>query len=207
MSPPWSDSSMPGLHDNAPQAPQPTPEEPSKKYRRQVERFFMFHDFDKDPLFNCPHGTEGGRNLVLCIDGTANQFSAQSSYIVEIYGRLLKLEDEQLTFYNSGIGTYAKPSFRSWKYFKQVFDHTVDTAIAWNFERIVHAAYKWLSETYRPGDRIFMFGFSRGAYQVRVVAGMIEKVGLLHKGSDNQIPFYQQFQAPSKRKDPEHRKH
>ncbi|KAJ8494661.1 hypothetical protein ONZ45_g13155 [Pleurotus djamor] len=195
MSPSRSDSSMPGLRDDAPQAPQPIPEGPSEKTRRQVNRFFMFHDFDKDPLFNCPHGTEGGRNLVLCIDGTANQFSAQSSNIVEIYSRLIKVADEQLTFYNSGIGTYAKPSFRSWKYFKQVFDHTVDTAIAWNFERIVHAAYKWLSETYRPGDRIFMFGFSRGAYQVRVVAGMIEKVGLLHKGSDNQIPFAYELYA------------
>ncbi|KAJ8481804.1 hypothetical protein ONZ45_g15181 [Pleurotus djamor] len=190
-----SDVYMPGLRDDVPPAPQPLPEGPSEKTRRQVERFFMFHDFDKDPLFNCPHGMEGGRNLVLCIDGTANQFSAQSSNIVEIYSRLIKLADEQLTFYNSGIGTYAKPSFRSWKYFRQVFDHTVDTAIAWNFERIVHAAYKWLSETYRPGDRIFMFGFSRGAYQVRVVAGMIEKVGLLHKGSDNQIPFAYELYA------------
>ncbi|KAJ8496021.1 hypothetical protein ONZ45_g12615 [Pleurotus djamor] len=195
MSPSSSDSSMPGLRDDAPQAPQPKPEEPDEKTKRQFTKFFMFYDFDKDPPFNCPHGTEGGRNLVLCIDGTANQFSAQSSNIVEIYSRLFKLEDEQLTFYNSGIGTYAKPSFRSWKYFRQVFDHTVDTAIAWNFGRIVHAAYKWLSETYRPGDRIFMFGFSRGAYQVRVVAGMIEKVGLLHKGSDNQIPFAYELYA------------
>ncbi|KAJ8475171.1 hypothetical protein ONZ45_g15705 [Pleurotus djamor] len=195
----FADMPMPGLFDDAPQVPQPKPEEPSEKTRRQFTKFFMFHDFDKEPLFNCPHGTEGGRNLVLCIDGTANQFSAQpliqSSNIIEIYSRLIKLADEQLTFYNSGIGTYATPSFRSWKYFKQVFDHTVDTAIAWNFERIVHAAYKWLSETYQPGDRIFMFGFSRGAYQVRVVAGMIEKVGLLHKGSDNQIPFAYELYA------------
>ncbi|KAJ8475496.1 hypothetical protein ONZ45_g15588 [Pleurotus djamor] len=204
MSSAATDSPLRGLCDDAPQAPTPRHEEPNEETKRKVERFFMFHDFEKDPLFNCVHGTEGGRNLVLCIDGTANQFSAQSSNIVEIYSRLIKLAGVQHTFYNSGIGTYAKPSFRSWKYFKQVADHTIDTAIAWNFERIVHAAYKWLSETYEPGDRIFMFGFSRGAYQVRVVAGMIEKVGLLHKGSDNQIPFayelYASVTSNSKRK-------
>ncbi|KAJ8486744.1 hypothetical protein ONZ45_g14577 [Pleurotus djamor] len=188
-------ASMPDLGGDVPRAPQPKLEEPSETTRRKIDEFFMFHDFDKDPLFNCPHGTEGGRNLVLCIDGTANQFSAQSSNIIEIYSRLIKLAGVQLTFYNSGIGTYAKPSFRSWKYFKQVVEHAVDTAIAWNFESIVHAAYKWLSETYEPGDRIFMFGFSRGAYQVRVIAGMIEKVGLLHKGSDNQIPFAYELYA------------
>ncbi|KAJ8469873.1 hypothetical protein ONZ45_g16744 [Pleurotus djamor] len=72
-----------------------------------------------------------------------------------------------------------------------------------NFERIIHAAYKWLSENYQPGDRIFLFGFSRGAYQVRVIAGMIELVGLLHKGNENQIPFayelYTAMTAYSKR--------
>ncbi|KAJ8495785.1 hypothetical protein ONZ45_g12710 [Pleurotus djamor] len=67
--------------------------------------------------------------------------------------------------------------------------------IAWNFERIVHAAYEWLSENYKLGDRIYLFGFSRGAYQVRVIAGMIHKVGLLHKGNKNQIPFAYELYA------------
>ncbi|KAJ8501622.1 hypothetical protein ONZ45_g12083 [Pleurotus djamor] len=78
----------------------------------------------------------------------------------------------------SGIGGYPRPSFRSWGYWKQVIYNHVDTAIAWNFEKIVHA---------EPHDRSFVVGFSRGAYQVRVIAGMIEKVGLLHKGNENRI--------------------
>ncbi|KAJ8519086.1 hypothetical protein ONZ45_g3901 [Pleurotus djamor] len=146
------------------------------------------------PAFDsrCPHSNTA-RNLVVCIDGTANQFSAKSTNIIELFSRLVKDEEDQLAFYNSGIGTYAKPSFQSLGYLKQVVYHSIDMAIAWNFERIIHAAYEWLSENYRPGDRIFLFGgsfcFSRGAYQVRVVAGMIHKVGLLHKGNKNQIPF------------------
>ena len=89
----------------------------------------------------------------------------------------MKDEEGQLAFYNSGIGTYAKPSFRSFGYLKQIVYHTIDMAIAWyayplvhceslsktdqlcrNFERIVHAAYEWLSENYQPGDRIYLFG-------------------------------------------------
>ncbi len=66
-------------------------------------------------------------------------------------------------------------------------------ALSRNFERIVLSAYHWLVENYQPGDCIYLFGsyrmelidqvlialtgFSRGAYQVRVIAGMIEKVG------------------------------
>ncbi|KAJ8515493.1 hypothetical protein ONZ45_g7105 [Pleurotus djamor] len=142
----------------------------------------------------CPHNNTA-RNLVVCIDGTANQFSAKSTNIIELFSRLVKDEEGQLAFYNSGIGTYAKPSFRSFGYLKQVVYHTIDMAIAWNFERIVHAAYEWLSENYQPGDRIYLFGFSRGAYQVRVIAGMIHKVGLLHKGNKNQIPFAYELYA------------
>ncbi|KAJ8490191.1 hypothetical protein ONZ45_g13288 [Pleurotus djamor] len=129
-----------------------------------------------------------GRNLVLNLDGTANQFSEKSTNVVELFSRLIK-DEGQLVYYDSGIGTYARPSFKSLSYIKQVIYHAIDTAIAWNFETIVHAAYKWLSENYQPGDKIFLFGFSRGAYQARVIAGMIEKVGLLHKGNERQIPF------------------
>jgi uncharacterized protein (DUF2235 family) len=71
-----------------------------------------------------------------------------------------------------------------------------------NFEKVIKAAYRWLCVEYQDGDRIFAFGerlliinvmhmelstqrntwlgFSRGAYQVRALAGMIEKVHLCY---------------------------
>ena len=45
--------------------------------------------------------------------------------------------------------------------------------------RNVQSGYRWLAGEYRPGDRIFLFGFSRGAYTVRSLAGMIACCGLL----------------------------
>ncbi|KAK7442750.1 hypothetical protein VKT23_015997 [Stygiomarasmius scandens] len=150
----------------------------------------------------CSTGSTKPRNLVVCIDGTANQFSLKNTNVVELYSRLVK-DDTQLTYYNSGIGTYVKDSWASPSYWKQLTSHTIDMGIAWNFKKIVLSAYEWLSENYRDGDRIFFFGFSRGAYQVRVLAGMIEKVGLLHKGNKDQIPFaYELYLATTQIKKP-----
>ncbi|KZV86524.1 hypothetical protein EXIGLDRAFT_574310, partial [Exidia glandulosa HHB12029] len=131
----------------------------------------------------------GGRNLVVCIDGTSNQFSkTRNTNVVELYSRLVKNE-HQLTFYNSGIGTYAQPSWKSLGYYKQVLMNKLDLAFALRFEKIILSAYAWLADHYQEGDRIFLFGFSRGAYQVRALSAMIETVGLIHKGNGDQIPF------------------
>ncbi|KZV99921.1 hypothetical protein EXIGLDRAFT_668028 [Exidia glandulosa HHB12029] len=142
-----------------------------------------------------------GRNLVVCIDGTSNQFSKKNTNVVELYSRLVKDPDTQITFYNSGIGTYATPSWKSWSYYQQVLGHKIDLAIAWRFERILLSAYLWLSENYKKGDRIYLFGFSRGAYQVRALSAMIDAVGLIHKGNQDQIPFAYQLYAETKQVD------
>lgn len=93
--------------------------------------------------------TVGPRNLVVCIDGTSNQFgrkvrplnlyyfkrdtsyhSSKNTNVIELY-RLLDKDETQLTFYNSGIGTYATPSWKSLAYKRQQLDHKLDLAIAW----------------------------------------------------------------------------
>ncbi|KAJ7135949.1 hypothetical protein C8R44DRAFT_608626 [Mycena epipterygia] len=138
----------------------------------------------------CEHckADAAGRNLILSFDGTSNQYGNKNTNVIELYARIIK-NDSQLTYYNSGIGTYARPSWRSYKYWKQVIDNHIDLAIAWNFERGVLAGYRWLSNHYRPGDKIFLFGFSRGAHQIRTLAAMIAKVGLILPGNEEQIAF------------------
>ncbi|CAE6346410.1 unnamed protein product [Rhizoctonia solani] len=146
------------------------------------------------------------RKLIVCIDGTSNQFSEKNTHVVELYSRIKK-DETQLTYYNSGIGTYARPFWWSFAYQKQQMLNQIDLAIAWqviqstgqgsqrltqfdrNFEKVVLGAYRWLADTYEPGDQIFLFGFSRGAYQVRTLAAMIQRVGLIYPGNQEQIPF------------------
>ena len=105
----------------------------------------------------------------------------QNTNVIELYNLILKKAgSNQLTWYNSGIGTYARPSWASLKYWLQVLGNKIDLAIAWyvtlfgtvtkscfylmlvyrNFERTVMGAYRWLSDNYQEGDRIFLFGSS-----------------------------------------------
>ncbi|QRV93654.1 hypothetical protein RhiJN_21672 [Ceratobasidium sp. AG-Ba] len=128
------------------------------------------------------------RKLIVCVDGTSNQFSEKNTNVVELYSRIKK-DPTQLTYYNSGIGTYARPFWWSFAYQKQQLFNFIDLAIAWNFEKVIIGAYRWLADNYKPGDRIFLFGFSRGAFQVRTLAAMIEQVGLIYPGNQEQIPF------------------
>lgn len=45
-----------------------------------------------------------------------------------------------------------------------------------NFDNFVCEAYQYLMDNYRAGDKVYLFGFSRGAYTARALAGMIQKV-------------------------------
>ncbi|KAH7924186.1 hypothetical protein BV22DRAFT_526627 [Leucogyrophana mollusca] len=138
--------------------------------------------------------SSGSRNLIVCIDGTSNKFGKKNTNIIQLYSQIIKT-DGQGTYYNSGIGTYARPSWRSLSYLRQLITNKIDLAIAWNVEKVIQAAYRWLADEYSPGDQIYLFGFSRGAYQVRALAGMIEHVGLLYPGNAEQIPFAYELYA------------
>ncbi|KAG0706277.1 hypothetical protein DFH29DRAFT_798675 [Suillus ampliporus] len=139
--------------------------------------------------YTCPYSKhKEGRNLVVCIDGSSNRFGLRNTNVVELYSKLVKSES-QLTYYNSGVGTHARPTWRSLTYVHYWLSNKVDLLIAWNLETVILAAYKWISDNYKDGDRIYLFGFSRGAYQARAIAGMIHRVGLILPGNTEQIPF------------------
>ncbi|KIM74194.1 hypothetical protein PILCRDRAFT_53507, partial [Piloderma croceum F 1598] len=154
-----------------------------------------------------------GHNLILSFNGTSNQYEEKNTNIIKLHARIIK-DKNQLRYYNSGIRTYARPSWCSYKYWKQVINNKIDLAIPWNFEKGIFARYCWLSNHYQPGDKIFLFGmvicsgmsmnyadwFSHGAYQVRTLAGMIDRVGLLSLGNEEQIPFAFELYADLKGK-------
>ncbi|KAJ7887895.1 hypothetical protein B0H14DRAFT_2498126 [Mycena olivaceomarginata] len=132
------------------------------------------------------------RNLVVSLDGTSNQFGPNNTNVVALHSRVRR-DADQNKYYNCGIGTYVPYQNKwSWKYWRQKLDNALDLAFALSkFKDIILKAYRWLSETYRPGDNIYFFAqvFSRGAYQVRTLAGMIETIGLIDTGNEELIPF------------------
>lgn len=107
-----------------------------------------------------------------------------TTHVLELYENIVKDDDKkQMAYYISGVGTYVRPE--GFVLVEQVLKN-LDLAIA-HIGRNILKAYEWLSDRYRDGDKIFLFGFSRGAYQVRALAGMIHEVGLITPGNEGQV--------------------
>ncbi|KAF8593392.1 hypothetical protein BDV93DRAFT_585819 [Ceratobasidium sp. AG-I] len=128
------------------------------------------------------------RTLVLCFDGTSNHFSNRNTNVVKLV-ELLKNDDpeRQMVYYQTGVGTYVSPGWMTSVGEKAA--KKADEAVAWYLYQHVIDGYKYLMQTYRAGDRICIFGFSRGAYIARAVAGMVHAVGLLPRHNVEHIPY------------------
>ncbi|CAE6399406.1 unnamed protein product [Rhizoctonia solani] len=140
-----------------------------------------------------------GRNLIVCFDGTGDQYDRDNSNIVR-FVQLLKKDDrsKQMVYYQAGIGTGIGPK-PSGKILSKL-SQTVDMALATGLSVHVRGGYEFLMQNYTEGDKISLFGFSRGAYTARALAGMLHKVGLLPAYNHEQVSFaYKMF----KRDDPE----
>jgi uncharacterized protein (DUF2235 family) len=122
------------------------------------------------------------KNIVVCCDGTTNQIAGDMTNVLRIY-RCSARNEDQLTFYDSGVGTIANPDRLTAR--GRTLDLLVDSALGRTVRSHVIDAYLFLVHYYEPGDRIFLFGFSRGAYTARAVAGMICFLGLLRKELPN----------------------
>ena len=77
---------------------------------------------------------------------------------------------EQKVFYSVGVGTALGEKYRG-------------GAFGYGIDDVVVAAYQWLIETYEEGDVLFIFGFSRGAYTARSLAGFISRCGVIKLGA------------------------
>ncbi len=124
------------------------------------------------------------KNIVICCDGTANQFGKNNTNVVKIY-ELIEIGEDQPNFYDPGVGTSSRALFA----FFRKLSNLLSQALGLDLSRNVEDAYLYLMNAYEPGDKIFLFGFSRGAHTVRRLADVIGKLGLLYKGSDNMAPY------------------
>ncbi|KAH9168461.1 hypothetical protein EDB89DRAFT_1583900 [Lactarius sanguifluus] len=137
------------------------------------------------------------RTLVLCFDGTANEFSKRNTDVVKLYSTLKKDSPKsQLCYYQERIGTYFQPGVVSPLF--RFAARTLDEMRAWYFSEHIMDGYKFLTQNYHEGDSVCIFGFSRGAYTARALAGMLHKVGLLFKDNHEQVSFaYKLYKSSS----------
>jgi uncharacterized protein (DUF2235 family) len=122
------------------------------------------------------------KNIVICCDGTGNEVDANLSNVLKLY-RLVKKNNQQIVFYDPGVGTIS--SSDPWSRFKANALGVWGLMTGWGLDANILEAYRFLIEHYRDGDQIFLFGFSRGAYTVRVLAGFLNLVGLLDRKQAN----------------------
>lgn len=117
-----------------------------------------------------------GKNIVVCCDGTGNQIEKNLSNVLKLF-RVCRKNDEQRVYYNAGIGTIG--SSDAWARYRQNTKAVFELATGYGLDADILAPYDFICRNYEKGDEIFLFGFSRGAYTVRALAGFIHLIGLI----------------------------
>lgn len=130
------------------------------------------------------------KNIVICLDGTGNEFGETNSNVVKIFTTLVRDPERQVCYYHPGLGTAGEMDRPSpWGRFKKKIKLVLGKAFGYGlFSNIAHA-YEFLMENYRPGDRIYMFGFSRGSYTAKALGALIFQFGILEKGNRALIEY------------------
>src|SRR5271169_5538992 len=107
--------------------------------------------------------------------------------VVKLYSTLEHDPSKQLTYYHPGLGTM-EPAGALTTFSRQV-TKLLGKALGYGLANDIRDAYSFLIENYRDDDRLFLFGFSRGAYTVRAVCSLLHMYGLVRKGNEPLVPY------------------
>ena len=135
------------------------------------------------------------KRIVLCADGTWNEAERkdektgrpQPTNVLKVARAVLPQSGagvNQVVYYHEGVGT------------ESGLDKFTGGAFGSGMAQNVRALYRFLVYNFEPGDELYFFGFSRGAFTVRTLAGFMHKVGLLEKDDEYYTPeIYDLYQS------------
>lgn len=144
------------------------------------------------------------KRIIICADGTWNStkatdtLGASATTNVWLTYQLVKPRANdgtpQLAYYHPGVGTGG------------FIDRVVGGATGYGLNRNIQECYRFLIDHYHPGDYIYLFGFSRGAYTVRSLAGLVRNCGIINPeklpiGTDLDSALREAFKLYRKRSD------
>ncbi len=137
------------------------------------------------------------KSLVICCDGTWNSYDdASPTNVFKLRGLILPDGPggvRQSVYYDTGIGTRG-----AW--IERAFDGATGRGLSEN----VRQAYRALVDNYEPGDALYLFGFSRGAFTVRSLAGLIRNCGILRRDQRDLVEdAYDYYRDPDPAKRPD----
>jgi uncharacterized protein (DUF2235 family) len=129
------------------------------------------------------------KRLVICCDGTWQRLASPFPTNVERIAQAVKSQSSngiaQVIYYHEGVGTWNE------------IDKLLGGAFGIGIDQHIQLAYLFLALNYDPGDEVYLFGFSRGAYTVRSLAGMLHRCGLVKEQNIRQIPAaYKLYRLP-----------
>ena len=127
------------------------------------------------------------KRLVICADGTWNErdrldprTGTRRPTNVTKTARAVRAHDDQgicqVTYYHPGVGTGGP------------LDQLTGGAFGEGMDANIQEMYRFIAYNHEPGDELFLFGFSRGAYTVRSLAGFLHFAGLVSKDEDYYVP-------------------
>ena len=126
------------------------------------------------------------KNIVVCCDGTGNQYGYANSNVVKLYWTL-PAQEKQIAYYHPGVGTMgarnALSALGKW------WTRVRGLAFGYGFSDNIADVYSFLMKEFEPDAQIFIFGFSRGAYTARALCGLLQMCGLLTPGNEALIPY------------------
>src|SRR5258708_38486691 len=105
------------------------------------------------------------RKIVVCCDGTANEFAKNRTNVIKLYSVLDHDPAKQVAYYHPGLGTM-EPAGALTNFSRKV-TKLLGQAVGYGLSNDIRDAYVFLMREFREGDQLFLFGFSRGAYTVR----------------------------------------
>ena len=133
------------------------------------------------------------KRLVVCCDGSWNTPEMESpTNVVRLAGAVRTRDADgnpQIVYYDEGVGTHGP------------IDKIVGGAMGAGLDFNVREAYRFLAGNYEEGDEIYLFGFSRGAYTVRSLAGMIGLAGMLGREQMTEVAEAYELYREEKKRD------
>src|SRR6266702_3316094 len=129
------------------------------------------------------------KNIIVCLDGTNDELGESRPTNPAKVFEMLDLDNplRQMAYYDPGVGTLPASTARGKA--GRLASRLGQLAFGLGMKTNLMQSYTWLMQNYRPGDKLYVFGFSRGAYTARALVGMLARPGLLRSGSLNLVEY------------------
>lgn len=131
------------------------------------------------------------RQLIICCDGTSNNVTGgmADTNVVKFTRCIGHEHANQVLYYDPGVGNPGElPGTTLWDRFNRWRERVAGLAFGRGVYENIAEAYRFLMANYTPGDQIFVFGFSRGAFTARCIGGLVNQFGILRDHMETLVP-------------------